>query len=61
MCRKFEEELKKRSLWDEKIHFVNDEYDTAGVPVKGWGDTVAGAVTGGANFIATKIAAIADS
>jgi hypothetical protein len=61
MCRKLEETLKSRQLWDEKIKFVNDEYDTAGEPVKGWGETVAGAVTGGASFIAQKISNLTES
>lgn len=61
VCKQFEDILKKYNLWDEKVHFVNDEYDTAGEPVKGWGETVAEAVTNGASFVAGKITSFAET
>lgn len=60
LCKRFESVLKTNHLWEEKIKFVNDEYDTAGEPVKGWGDSLAGAVTAGASFIAAKVTGLAD-
>lgn len=42
-------------MWDEKILYVNDEFDTAGTPVKGWGETVAATLLGGATALADRI------
>ena len=40
--------------------FVNEEYETTGEPVKGWGETVASTLAGGASFLAGKIAGFTD-
>lgn len=61
LCKRLESVLRTHNLWEEKIKFVNDEYDTAGEPVKGWGDSLAGAVTAGASFIAAKVQGLADN
>ncbi|GFZ50676.1 hypothetical protein JCM24511_08434 [Saitozyma sp. JCM 24511] len=55
LCAKFEEALKSHHVWDEKILYVNDEFDTAGTPVKGWGETVAATLLGGATALADRI------
>jgi hypothetical protein len=52
--------LRAYKLWDDKILFVNDEYETTGEPVKGWGETVASTLAGGASFLAGKIAGFTD-
>lgn len=59
-AKQFESLLRAYKLWDEKILFVNDEYETTGEPVKGWGETVASTLAGGASFLASKIAGFTD-
>lgn len=61
MCKQLEAHLRSHALWDEKELFVNDEYETAGTPVKGWGETVAATVLGGATSLATKISAFTET
>jgi hypothetical protein len=48
-------------VWDEKTLFVNDEFEASGEPVKGWGETVAGTLLGGAAALAGKIAHFTES
>lgn len=56
LCKRFEEELKKHNVWDEKILFVNDEYELAGAAgEKSWGETFAGAIIGAGQAVAQKI------
>lgn len=59
-AKQLESLLRAYKLWDDKILFVNDEYETSGEPVKGWGETVASTLAGGASFLAGKIAGFTD-
>ena len=59
-AKQFESLLRAYKLWDDKILFVNDEHETTGEPVKGWGETVASTLAGGASFLAGKIAGFTD-
>jgi hypothetical protein len=63
LCRKFEEDLKSHGVWDEKILFVNDEYETGGLDTsgpKGWGESIAGAALGAAQALAGRLQGYTD-
>lgn len=48
-------------MWDEKVLFVNDEYEaTPGAPAKGWGEIVAGGVIGAGSALASRLSAFTD-
>lgn len=57
-CSALEAELRARDLWEDTELFVNDENETGGpqvAPKKGWGESIAGALFGGASALAAKL------
>ena len=54
MAAKFESALQAQGVWDERILFVNDEDANSGVQ-KGWGESIAAAVTGAGTALATRL------
>jgi hypothetical protein len=61
LCRKFEELLKEHNVYDEKILFVNDEYEKpAGQLQKGWGETIAESVVGAGAALASRLTGYTD-
>ncbi|KAK1926229.1 senescence-associated protein-domain-containing protein [Papiliotrema laurentii] len=61
LAARFEAALKEHKVWDEKVLFVNDEYEaTPGAPAKGWGEIVAGGVIGAGSALASRLSAFTD-
>lgn len=56
LCAKFEEALKEHGVWNEKTLFVDDENEAIpGEANKGWGETIAGAVFGAGQILASRL------
>ena len=60
LCAKLEAALKEHKVWDERVLFVNDEYESEGQTQKGWGETVASAVMGAGQAAAERLTAYTD-
>ncbi|ORX33593.1 hypothetical protein BD324DRAFT_643887 [Kockovaella imperatae] len=60
LCAKFEDALKTKKVWDERVLFVNDEYEMAGKTQKGWGETIASAVIGASKTATERLTAYTD-
>lgn len=57
-CAALEAELRARNLWEDTELFVDDENETGGPqvgPKKGWGESIAGAIMGGASSLVSKL------
>jgi len=47
-------------VWDEKVLFVNDEWEATPSTTKGWGEMIAGGVVGASQVIATRLGSFTD-
>jgi hypothetical protein len=57
-CRALEAELKAHNAWEDKVLFVDDEYETDGPitgPKSGWGESLASSVMGGASWLVGRL------
>ena len=60
LAKKFEEALKAHGVWDERVLFVDDEWETPG-PSKGWGEALASNLTWAGDALAQKLGARTDT
>lgn len=59
LVKKFEAALKTHGVWDERVLFVNDEWETSG-PRKGWGETLAANMIWAGDALAQRLGARTD-
>ena len=59
----FEKSLKEHNLYDQKVLFVDDEFERPpnAAPTQGWGETVAGSITAASHSLAKRLNAFTDS
>ncbi|WOO80184.1 uncharacterized protein LOC62_03G003695 [Vanrija pseudolonga] len=57
-CKVLQAELKAHNQWEDKVLFVDDEYETGGPitgPKSGWGETIASSLWGFGSAISSRI------
>ncbi|KAL7418909.1 hypothetical protein Q5752_006593 [Cryptotrichosporon argae] len=62
LCAKLEHLLRVEGVWEDKVLFVDDEYETGGPRTqhKGWGEAIAGAVLGAGHALADRLTGYTD-
>jgi hypothetical protein len=61
LAKKFEDALKANGVWDERVLFVDDEWETTTTgPKKGWGEALASNIMWAGDALAQKLGARTD-